>query len=80
MFNEAPDVMLGLKNGKKYVKEVLIPKGDPRNPFITEDLIKKFKKLALKALDNEYQVMSLLNMIMKLEELENVNELTKMLS
>lgn len=72
--------LLYLKNGKKYVKEVLIPKGDPRNPLIPEDIIKKFKRLALKALDNEYQVMSLLNMIMKLEELENVNELTKMLS
>jgi len=72
--------LLYLKNGKKYVKEVLIPKGDPRNPLIPEYIIKKFKRLALKALDNEYQVMSLLNMIMKLEELENVNELTKMLS
>ncbi len=69
-----------LKNGKDYHKEVLIPKGDPRNPLTLEDLIKKFKRLALKALNNECQVMSLINMIMKLEKIEDVNKLTKMLS
>jgi 2-methylcitrate dehydratase PrpD len=85
LFREDPGAILAtalvyLKNGKDYLKEVLIPKGDPRNPLITEDLIKKFKRLAFKVLDNEYQVMSLINMIMKLEKLENVNELTKILS
>ena len=69
-----------LKNGKDYLKEVSIPKGDPRNPLTLEDLTKKFKMLASKALDNEYQVMSLINMIMNLEKLEDVNELIKMLS
>jgi len=72
--------LIHLKNGKDYLKEVLIPKGDPRNPLTLEDLIKKFKRLALKALDNEYQVMSLVNMIIKLEKLEDINELTKRLS
>ena len=84
LFREDPGAipataLVHLKNGKDYLKEVLIPKGDPRNPLITEDLIKKFKRLALKVLDNEYQAMSLINMIIKLEKLENVNELTKML-
>ena len=72
--------ILYLKNDKEYFKEVLIPKGDPRNPLILEDLIKKFKGLANKAFDNECQVMSLINMIMNLEKLEDVNELIKMLS
>jgi 2-methylcitrate dehydratase PrpD len=71
--------ILYLKNGKEYFKEVLIPKGDPRNPLTLEDLTKKFRRLASKALDNEFQVMSLINMIMNLEKLEDVNELTKML-
>lgn len=84
LFREDPGTipataLVHLKNGKDYLKEVLIPKGDPRNPLITEDLIKKFKRLAFKVLDNEYQAMSLINMIMKLEKLENINELTKML-
>ena len=84
LFREDPGTIpataiIYLKNGKDYLKEVLIPKGDPRNPLITEDLIKKFKRLAFKVLNNECQVMSLINMIMKLEEIEDVNELTKML-
>jgi len=85
LFRKDPGVipataLIHLKNGKDYLKEVLIPKGDPRNPLTEEDFLKKFKMLALRALNNKNKVMSLMNMIMKLEELENINELTKIIS
>jgi len=69
-----------LRNGKTYTTEVLIPKGDPRNPLSEEEVIKKFKTLTFDSLNNEEQIMSSVNMIMKLEKLENINELMKMLS
>lgn len=72
--------MVYVKNGKKYSSKVGIPKGDPRNALTEEAFREKFKKLAIKALNAEGKVMSLMNMIMKLEELENIKKLINMLS
>jgi 2-methylcitrate dehydratase PrpD len=69
-----------VKNGKKCSSEVGIPKGDPRNALTEEAFREKFKKLAVKALNAEGKVISLMNTIMKLEELENIKKLTDMLS
>jgi len=67
------------KMGKEYSRKVEIAKGDPRNPLTEEELIKKFKMIALQALNDEDKVKSLINMIIKLEELKNINEVTKIL-
>jgi len=67
-----------IKNGKEYSNKVEIPKGDPRNPFTEEALKGKFKKLTIGALGDKDK--AIVNMIMKLEKLENINSLTKILS
>ena len=69
-----------VKNGKKYSNEVGIPKGDPRNALTEKAFREKFKKLTVKALNAEGKVISIMNMIMELEELENIKKLTNMLS
>lgn len=69
-----------VKQGKQYRNKVEIPKGEPRNPVTKEDLLKKFEMLASKVLKNENKVISLIDIIMKLEELENINELTEIVS
>ena len=66
-----------LKSGKDHVKEVVIPRGDPRNPLTLEEFTSKFEGLANKVLDSEHKVMALIDTIMGLEKLENVIELTK---
>lgn len=39
------EVTLNLKNGKKYVKRVDLPLGEPENPLNKDDIIEKFQKL-----------------------------------
>lgn len=70
--------MVYVKNGKEYSSKVEIPKGDPRNPLTEEAFKEKFKKLTIGALGDKDK--AILNMIMKLEKLENINSLTKILS
>jgi 2-methylcitrate dehydratase PrpD len=39
------EVTMNLKNGKKYVKRVDLPLGEPENPLNKKDIIEKFQKL-----------------------------------
>lgn len=72
-------VEITTKQGKKHVKRVDLPKGDPRNPLTWEEIRGKFREASSHALDSK-QVMEVEHTILNLEKLENVSELTKLLS
>ncbi|MDD4364516.1 MAG: MmgE/PrpD family protein [Synergistales bacterium] len=69
-----------LKNGKVFNLEETFPKGHPKNPFTPEELLWKFRTLAGKALPDGKQVDRIVDAVLNLEELENFNELTRLLS
>jgi len=67
-------VEIGLAGGKELVTQVDIPKGDPRAPLSDEELAEKLARFA-PGRDGE-QLGSISEKILRMEEIENINELT----
>lgn len=79
-FSEDPGVIpttlvIYTRSGKKFENEVKIPKGDPRNPLRTDELVSKFRKLGITVL-SEDQVNHFISRIMNLEKTDNIRALT----
>lgn len=71
-----PDIVtVMLKNGRRYSYEVLTAKGDSKAPLAEEELVNKYRECAKLALGNE-EVDRLLELIWKLEELDDIRKLT----
>jgi 2-methylcitrate dehydratase PrpD len=73
------EVEVQMKNGAIYKETVINPKGDPQSPMSPEEVREKFIKLALMALPRE-RVDRVLDAIGRLESIEDVNELSALLS
>ncbi|MEM0240305.1 MAG: MmgE/PrpD family protein [Candidatus Nezhaarchaeales archaeon] len=72
-------VRVALRNGEVYEKVVESAKGSPENPLSKDELINKFMDLASLKVSLE-KSKELVNVIMKLEKLNSVNELIEVLT
>jgi len=70
-------VEVTLKDGKKLVKQIDIPKGDPRDPMTEKDLCAKVKYFAGNR--DEKTIAKTINMILDLENVGKIKELTKII-
>jgi 2-methylcitrate dehydratase PrpD len=67
-------VEIKTKNGKKLIKRIDFPKGDPENPMSFDETIAKFNKLTTNIL-SEKQRIQIIDRISKLETLQHLSEL-----
>jgi 2-methylcitrate dehydratase PrpD len=77
--NLTQEVIVRLKDGREYSHRVNIPKGDPKNPMTDEEILTKFKdcaRLAPVSLEAE----RLLELIHKIESLDNIVELMNVMT
>lgn len=77
--NLTQEVMVKLKDGREYSHRVDTPKGDPKNPMTDEEILTKFKDCASLApvpLEAEH----LLEMIHKIESLDDITELMNIMT
>jgi 2-methylcitrate dehydratase PrpD len=77
--DSAQEVFIKLRNGREYSYKITEPKGDPKNPMTDEELLAKFRdcaKLTLKADEIEKTI----KLILGIEELKNVTELTEIIT
>jgi 2-methylcitrate dehydratase PrpD len=70
-------VEVRLKSGRTLVKQVDIPKGDPRDPMTAEDLAAKLKRLAPQK--NEAIVDKMVGLSLELENVGDIGELTSII-
>ena len=74
-WSSAVEITIG---GEKYYEEVIGAKGDPCNPLSYDEVIAKFRSLSGVYIGSERQDRIIVT-VDKLEQLENVNELTKLM-
>jgi 2-methylcitrate dehydratase PrpD len=70
------EVIIKLKNGAEYARQVAEPKGDPRNPMSDEELIEKFREGVKERLKTE-KVEAIIKSIMTIDQLSNIRELAE---
>ena len=66
-------------DNNKYSNKVFLPKGIKTTSYKLEDLKQKFINLAVRSLKNEKKVNQLFQIILNLEEVKDINEVTKLL-
>lgn len=69
-----------LNSGQVFNLQETFPKGHPKNPFSSDELLWKFRTLAGKAIGDGQQVERIIESVLHLEDLGNVRELTELLS
>ncbi|HDP80552.1 MAG TPA: MmgE/PrpD family protein, partial [Spirochaetes bacterium] len=70
-------VEIVMKNGEKLIKQVDIPKGDPRDPMGADDLAAKVHRFAGNR--DGKKVDRVIDMVLGLEKLENIKELVALI-
>lgn len=70
-------VEITLKNGSRLIRQVDIPKGDPRDPMLEEDLTRKVRQFAGNR--NQDTIDIICELILKLETLDNIGKITKLI-
>jgi 2-methylcitrate dehydratase PrpD len=70
----ATRVEIALKNGRSFVKQIDIPKGDPRNPMTEKDIIDKVKTYSGNR--NQKKISAIIDMVLNLETLSDIRSLT----
>jgi 2-methylcitrate dehydratase PrpD len=73
----ASRVEIRLKNGRTLVKQVDIPKGDPRDPMTAEDLADKVRRFASQK--NERTLDQVISLSLKLEKVGDIRQLTSII-
>lgn len=71
-------VLLTLENGYRLEKEARIPKGDPRNPLLKEELHDKFRSLVEPVLGRK-RAKAMIEVLSDLDGVNNLQELTNLL-
>jgi 2-methylcitrate dehydratase PrpD len=72
-------VRVRLWGGKEFSREVVGPKGDMENPMSEKELVDKFSTLAATAIKKKSVIPKITEMILKLESLKNIQDLTSLL-
>jgi len=75
----ASEVSIVMDDGREFKCRIDIPKGEPENPMTKEEVIDKFVILAEPVIGNS-KAQEVIEIIDKLEQIKNLNELTEMLS
>ncbi len=70
-------VCVKMNDGSKLEKQIDIPKGDPRDPMTTEDIIKKVKQFS--GGRNQENVEQICELAMKLEKLDDISKLLELI-
>ncbi len=70
-------VELTLKNGSRIVKQIDIPKGDPRDPMLAEDITNKVKRFAGNR--DQGTIDTICKKILDLEHIEHIGEITNLI-
>ena len=68
-------ITIKLKDQKEFTEAIINPKGNPENPFTTDELEKRFRKHTTTFLSEDKKDLILTN-VSKLENIKNINELT----
>jgi len=68
-----------LKNGQKFISKILDAKGEPENPGGENDIYDKFRQLASVAFKAD-RVEKIIEKILRLDKVEEISELTKLLA
>ena len=76
---EPEEVVIKLNNGEEYLYAVTTGKGEPENPMSDAEVIAKFRDCASLVFCPERQE-RVLELLLNLESLERVSDLTKILS
>ena len=76
--NRPHELQIFMKSGESYVQRVTDPQGSPKNPVSDSELISKFRGLTSPVLPNT-KLEKLIDSIMKLEDVEDVRELTELM-
>jgi len=71
-------VKIETEDGKEYSEYVKYPKGEPENDLTTDELNEKFKMLSTRIL-TEKRANKIIEAVNKLEKLEDIRKLTKLL-
>jgi 2-methylcitrate dehydratase PrpD len=75
----APEkVTIRLRDGRKLSHEVLVPRGDPRNPMTEEERVAKYENCAGVVLSTE-AIKKSRDMVLYLDEIEDISELMGLL-
>ncbi|NLO58581.1 MAG: MmgE/PrpD family protein, partial [Synergistaceae bacterium] len=69
-----------LNDGRVFNLQETFPKGHPKNPFSSDELLWKFRTLSGKAIEDENRVDRIIDAVLHMEELASFNELTELLS
>jgi 2-methylcitrate dehydratase PrpD len=77
--NLTQEVVVKLSNGAEYSYKVDVPKGEPQNPMADEELSAKFIDCTRLSLP-QMEIEKVLKMVSKLEFLENISELMKIMT
>lgn len=70
-------VTIRLKNGRSLVKQVDIPKGDPRDPMDTPEILGKLREFA--GARDKVRIEQIAEMVMNLETLSSLDELARLI-
>ncbi len=67
-------ITIKLKDQKEFTEAIINPKGNPENPFTTDELKKRFRKHTTLLSEDKKDL--ILTNVSKLENIKNINELT----
>ncbi|MBU2510132.1 MmgE/PrpD family protein [bacterium] len=70
-------VEIQLKDGTKFVEQVDIPKGDPRDPMKANDIVKKVKQFS--GIRNQNNIDTICSKILDLENIHNIGDITEII-
>ncbi len=70
-------VEIALKDGRRFVKQTDIPKGDPRDPMEADDLAAKLHRFAGKR--DAAKLNRIIDMVMEMEKLRDIGELARII-
>jgi 2-methylcitrate dehydratase len=79
MFFCAGSSEIVMKDGRKYRCEVKYPKGHPRNPMTDEEIVDKFKSMAVRYM-SERQINKIVRTVFELDKLEDIQKLNKLMT
>jgi 2-methylcitrate dehydratase PrpD len=73
----ATRVEIALKNGRSFVKQIDIPRGDPRNPMTEKDIIDKVKTYSGNR--DQKKINEVISTVLNLENITDIRSLTNLI-
>jgi 2-methylcitrate dehydratase PrpD len=67
------------KDGRHFQERVELTKGDPGDPLTRDELVEKFRDLAVSVALPKHKIDAILKLVTNLESLDDISELGKLL-